>query len=225
MAEKVSSKISPFESEEVSPLHTDHWDAKRRVAQAIRELTEVLVTSAPPIDELHTIAAELEKTASAFRKTPRLYGHSAFFENHKHGNFGEVNHELNPLAGKSNPLAPPLKMWINGDHAFAKVTPGWSYEGPPNCVHGGFVAALFDQLMGAAQCLGDMAGMTGTLTTRYLKPTPVNVELRLEAWIEKIEGRKTIIAATMHADDIMTASCEALFIEPRNGLGLKTSQT
>ncbi|MDB3855922.1 PaaI family thioesterase [Halieaceae bacterium] len=224
MADKKKiSKISPFESQEVSPLHTDHWEAKRRVAQAIRELTEVLVTSAPPIDELHTIAAELEKTASNFRETPRLYGHMAFFENRRHGNFGEVNHELNPLAGKSNPLAPPLKMWIDKDRAYAKATLGWSYEGPPNCVHGGYVAALFDQFMGAAQCLGDMAGMTGTLTTRYIKPTPVNVELRLEAWIEKIEGRKTTIAATMHAGETLTASCEALFIEPRNGIGLQAN--
>tara|TARA_B110000444_G_C18800043_1_gene576942 strand:+ start:727 stop:1389 length:663 start_codon:yes stop_codon:yes gene_type:complete len=220
MAEK---KINPFESQEVSPLHADHWDAKRRVAQAIRELTELLITSASPTEELHNIAAELEKTAHNFCDTPRIYGHQAFFKNRKHGNFGEVNHELNPMAGQSNPLAPPLKMWIDKNHAYAKATLGWSYEGPPNCVHGGYIAALFDQFMGSAQCLSNMAGMTGTLTTRFLKPTPVNIELRLEAWIEKVDGRKTTIAATMHADEILTASCEALFIEPRNGIGLQSS--
>jgi hypothetical protein len=215
--------LNPFESEEISPLHAGHWNAKRRVAQAIRELTEVLVTSASPIDELHNIAEELEKTAISFRQTPRIYGHLAFFERHGHGSFGEVNNELNPLGGKSNPLAPPLKMWTKSHRAYAKVTMGWSYEGPPHCVHGGYVAALFDQFMGAAQCLGDTPGMTGTLTTRYIKPTPLNTQLNLEAWIEQVEGRKTTIASTMHADDTLVARCEAMFIKPRNGIGLKRS--
>lgn len=218
MADKFTS---PFESEEISPLHADHWDAVRRVAQSIRVLSEVLVTSAPPIEELNNIAEELEKTAENFKKSPRIYGHMAFFENHGHGSFGEVNHELNPLAGKSNPLAPPLKMWTENNRAYGKTTLGWAYEGPPHCVHGGFVAAIFDQFMGVTQGLGDAPGMTGTLSTRYLSPTPLNTELRLEGWIEKTEGRKTTILATMHAGETQTASCEGLFIEPRHGMGIQ----
>ena len=37
--------FNPFESEEISPPYSDHWQAKRRLAQSLRDLTEVLVTS------------------------------------------------------------------------------------------------------------------------------------------------------------------------------------
>ena len=85
-------------------------------------------------------------------------------------------------------------------------------------MHGGFVAAVFDQFMGAAQMLGEQPGMTGTLTTRYHIPTPLNTELRLEGWLLRTEGRKTVIHAEMRAGDKLTASCEGLFIRPVGGM-------
>ena len=57
------------------------------------------------------------------------------------------------------------------------VTFGSAYEGPPGHVHGGYVAAAFDELLGMTQSLGGMPGMTGTLTVRYRRPTPLRTEL------------------------------------------------
>ena len=88
-------------------------------------------------------------------------------------------------------------------------------------VHGGYVAAIFDQFMGMAQIIGKQPGMTGTLNVRYLRPTPLNTELQLAAWLERLEGRKTIIKAEMRNGATVTASCEALFIRPKGGLGLR----
>ena len=48
---------NPFASEEITPPFSDEWAAKRRVADAIRQLTEVLVTSSPDIEKMHAIAA------------------------------------------------------------------------------------------------------------------------------------------------------------------------
>jgi acyl-CoA thioesterase FadM len=83
------------------------------------------------------------------------------------------------------------------------------------------VAAIFDQFMGMAQMMGKQPGMTGRLTTRYHRPTPLNVELKLEAWMESVEGRKTLMQAEMRNGDEVTATCEALFIRPKGGLGLR----
>jgi hypothetical protein len=212
--------FNPFESEEISPPFSEHWQAKRRLAQALRDLSEVLVTSTPSIEEMDDISERLELQARQFAKAPRLYGQMAFQADGNHGKRGEVNHELNALAGWSNPLAPGLNMWIEGERAFGTVRCGWAYEGPPGHIHGGFVAAIFDQFMGMAQIIGKQPGMTGRLTTRYHRPTPLNVELRLEAWLEKVEGRKTHMQAEMRHDDTVTATCEALFIRPKGGLGL-----
>jgi len=211
-------QFNPFYSEEVSPPHSAHWEARRRVGSAIRQLMEVLVTSTPPTDELHDIARRLEQTADAFGHAPRIYGRHAFARQGEHGQMAELVHELNPLSGLSNPLAPPLNTWIDGDRVHGKVTLGWAYEGPPGCVHGGFVAAVFDEFMGIAQVLGGQPGMTGTLAVRYERPTPLNVELRLEARLVETEGRKTRVEATMRAGGEVTARCEALFVRPRRPL-------
>jgi hypothetical protein len=209
---------NPFESEDVTPPFSAHWEAKRRLARAVRELTEVMVTCDPPIEDMEAIASQLEEQARHLAETPRLYGRMAFQSDGKHGARGEVNHELNAVGGWSNPLSPGLNAWIEGDRAYATVTCGWAYEGPPEHVHGGYVAALFDQFMGMAQFLGEQPGMTGRLTVKYHSPTPLNRELRMEAWLAKSEGRKTGIEAEMRVGDRLTATCEALFIAPRSGL-------
>jgi hypothetical protein len=217
--------FNPFESEEISPPYSEHWQAKRRLAQALRELTGVLVTSTPSIEEMDEIAERLELQARQFAKEPRLFGQMAFQSDGNHGRRGEVNHELNAVGGWSNPLAPGLNMWFDGDRACGTVNCGWAYEGPPGHIHGGYVAAIFDQFMGMAQIIGKQPGMTGTLKVRYLRPSPLNTDLQLEAWLDRVEGRKTIINAEMRNGDAVTASCEALFIRPRDGLGLKNLDT
>jgi hypothetical protein len=206
--------FNPFASEDVSPPYSDHWQAKRRLAQAIRELTDVLVTSTPSIEDMNDIAERLELQARQFSQSPRLYGLVSFIEDGNHGQHGEVNHELNAVGGWSNPLAPGMSMWFEEGVALAKVSCGWAYEGPPGHVHGGYVAALLDQFMGVAQILGKNPGMTGTLKVRYLRPTPLNTELNMRAELVSQEGRKTTMLGTIEANGETTASCEALFIRP-----------
>jgi acyl-coenzyme A thioesterase PaaI-like protein len=92
------------------------------------------------------------------------------------------------------------------------VTFEWAYQGPPGHVHGGFVAAMFDEALGLTQSLSGQPGMTGTLTVRYRKPTPLNTELRLEGRILRVEGRKIFTAAQLRAGETLTAEADAVFI-------------
>ena len=215
---------NPFASEEITPPFNDEWQAKRRVADALRQLTEVLVTSSPSIDEMHDIAAKLESTATDFQQAPRIYGRHEWALSGEHGSYGQVSHELNPLAGWSNPIAPPINMWIEGEVSYGVCTCGWTYEGPPGSVHGGVVSSIFDQFLGMTQLIGDQPGMTGYLHVNYHHRTPLNTELRLEGRYVSMEGRKSIIAAEMHADGIKTASAEGLFVQPRGGMRALRSQ-
>jgi acyl-coenzyme A thioesterase PaaI-like protein len=119
----------------------------------------------------------------------------------------------------SNPVAPPLYVRLvdQPDGSFAvtgTVTFGAAYEGPPGHVHGGMVAAMFDELLGFAQF---SAGFTGSLTVRYRKPTPLHRELNVRAWQERADGRKRIIKGTCHAGDTLLTEAEGLFIAPRDG--------
>lgn len=209
---------NPFYVEEITPAFNEEWQAKRRVADAIKQLTEALITSTPSIEQMDSFATQLETTAREFGESPRIYGRHDWTASGEHGSHGQISHELNPIAGWSNPLAPPLNSWIEDDICHATCVCGWAYEGPPGSVHGGYVAALFDQFLGMAQLMGDRPGMTAYLHVNYHARTPLNTELRLKGWYEKIEGRKNFIRGEMYADGEMTASAEGLFVQPRGGM-------
>lgn len=217
------SNIDPFASEEITPAISAEWEAKRRVAAALRYLTEMLVSTSPAVEALGSLAARLESAGKDFASLPRLAGRSAFADAGGHGNFRQLAHELNPLSGISNPLAPPLNVWLENGCAHGRATLGWAYEGPPGSVHGGVVAALFDQFMGIAQALGGQPGMTGTLAVRYHRRTPLHTELQFTGRLLRTEGRKTVVHAQLRADGGICAECEALFVRPAAGMPLRAT--
>lgn len=204
--------FDPFDSPELKDPLNENWAAKREVADATRQLIENLVACTTNVDDLKQVAAAVAKQADVLAQAPQIHGRIAFEEAEGYGCRGSLGYELNPLDGKCNPIAAPIYIWFEGDRAYGRVTMGWQYEGPPVSVHGGFVAALFDQFLGAGQKLSGQPGFTGTLTVRYLKPTPIDTELRLEGWVERVEGRKNFLVGEMWAGDVKTATCEGVFI-------------
>lgn len=214
----MTDTFDPFETPDTTRPINEEWGAKRRVADATRRLISNLVTSTDSAEELSRIADEIDKQADALARSPSLRGLTAFehADPDKFGRRIHLGYELNPVFGKSNPIAPPFNVWIDGDRAYGQVRMDWQYEGPPNSVHGGFVAALFDQFLGVGQKMTGQPGFTGTLTVRYIKPTPIDTELRLEGWVEKIEGRKSFLVGEMWAGEVMTARCDGIFIAASN---------
>ena len=120
--------------------------------------------------------------------------------------------DYSPFIGLANPMSPPMHMDYEGDRVVCHVTFGSAFEGPPACVHGGYVAAAFDEVLGAAQSLSGEQGMTARLVTNYRSPTPLHQPLRIEAWVDRREGRKIFVQGTMHAGERLTAEAEGLFI-------------
>jgi hypothetical protein len=127
--------------------------------------------------------------------------------------------ERSGITGRSNPIAPPLHLEVD-----AGVTRGWAvygppYEGPPGCLHGGFIAAAFDDLLGVAQMASGSAGYTGTFTVRMRRPTPLNRRIDYEAGVDRVEGRKIWCWGRSYDGDALLADAEILFISPKRGTG------
>ena len=101
---------------------------------------------------------------------------------------------------------------VQDDKVVGTVTCGSAYEGPPGHVHGGYVAALFDELLGLTQSLSGKHGMTGRLTVHYRSPTPLHTELRVEGTLDRSAGRKILCTGRMYAGDTLCAEAEGLFI-------------
>ena len=91
---------------------------------------------------------------------------------------------------------------------------GAAYEGPPGLVHGGVAALILDQVLGEAAGAGGKPGMTGTLTLRYRRGTPLG-DLRCEAWIDRVEGIKTCAQGRLSDAEGVTVEAEGVFILPR----------
>jgi hypothetical protein len=149
---------------------------------------------------------------------PRWYESGAIVD----GRSGRIaRHRFNDRSlyrGTANALAPPMTTAISetadGRPAIeARVTLGRLYEGPPNGVHGGYVAGLFDDVLGATQSLIEgPTGLTGTLHVRYRNVTPLDTELVFLAWVHHVSGRRIVSRATCRAGDVLTAEAEALFV-------------
>jgi acyl-coenzyme A thioesterase PaaI-like protein len=192
--------------------HADAWEQKRRLAAAMRLVIERLVPSNAPEEELRRAAEGLERYAEALQAHPRLRNIHGYPESANAGDVGAF-FDQSPFLGLANPLAPPITIGRAGDNkAVATVTFGSAYEGAPGCVHGGFVAGAFDEVLGFVQSLSGKGGMTGTLTIRFTNPTPLHTELYFEAEIERIEGRKIFTVGRLFAGDVMTAEAHGLFI-------------
>ncbi len=188
------------------------WAQKRRLARAMRLVIERLVPSNAPEEELRRAADALERYADALQAHPRLRHFHGFAESANAGDVGAF-FDQSPMIGLANPLAPPITIGRAGERkAIATVTFGSAYEGPPGCVHGGFVAAAFDEVLGYVQSLGGNPGMTARLTVQYRRPTPLHAELLFEGELVQVEGRKLFTVGRCLADGEMTAEAEGLFI-------------
>lgn len=195
--------------------NAEAWEQKRRLAQAMRLVIERLVPSNAPEDELRRAAGALEDYAAALAAHPRLKRAVGHAESANSGDVGAF-FDQSPLIGLANPLAPPITIGQSGERsAHATVTFGSAYEGPPGSVHGGYVAAAFDEVLGYVQSLALNPGFTGTLTVRYRQPTPLHTELYFEAEITRTEGRKTFTEGRLMAGDMLCAEAEAVFVAAR----------
>ncbi|MCC7515774.1 MAG: PaaI family thioesterase [Pseudomonadales bacterium] len=210
----------PFTHPEPMPPHNAQWAARRRIAARLRALNEQLLTHDLTAAELETIEARLQGIETLGSERPVMHGRMEWAASGENGSYDLLSRETTPIAGQSNLLSPPFHMHLDYDkgEAHATVTLGWAFEGPPKCVHGGWVAALFDEFLGCAQLLSGATGATGNLNVRYKRPTPLNTELTLFAKVKEVHGRKITMEGTLSANGHVTASCEGLFISFAEGV-------
>jgi acyl-coenzyme A thioesterase PaaI-like protein len=189
------------------------WPAKRILATAIRNLLDCLCATDAPEEELLSIAAQVDASAARFQSQPRMIDPPGVAEGSLAGGM-EVFMDRSPVVGRSNPLAPPAELEPDDAEKIVRgrVCFGRAYEGAPGCVHGGYVAAVFDEALGMACVFSGVPGMTGEITVRYRAPTPIQVPLRLEARFDRQDGRKIYNSGQLWADDVLVAESTGVFI-------------
>lgn len=180
------------------------------LAAAVRELIDATIRTTVDDEDVVAAIAEVQATTRRLRSS-QLPGAAGVRFNHEGRSWGWGN----AVVGLRNPLAPPLDIVHDPSGlASADFFLGAAYEGPPGLVHGGISALLMDQVMGETASQFTRVTMTGTLTLRYLRGTPLGA-LRIEARIDREEGRKVIVVAHIGDADGPCVEAEGIFVIPR----------
>jgi acyl-coenzyme A thioesterase PaaI-like protein len=200
-------------------------DERFELALQLRRVTSAMVGA--PIAEpdiaaaaaaVKAVADELERVAGPGRRLraqPDPAGHPQEF------------FPTSPVIGFANPVAPPVVVEAVDGELRGTASFDYQYEGPPTCVHGGVIAMVFDEMLGAANIMAGSPAMTGTLTIKYRKPTPLRTPLRLEARFLERDGRKVRTYGAIFHGDVLTAEAEGIFIEvvPQRFLAIVTENS
>lgn len=121
----------------------------------------------------------------------------------------------NPVIGIRNPIAPPVTVRRDPDgRVYTDFELGAAFEGPPGHVHGGVAALLLDHLLGEVAANAESPRFTGTISLRYLRPTPLG-PLHAEAAITRVDGVKAYASGYLADRDGATVQAEGVFIQPK----------
>lgn len=196
----------------------EHYAERRRLASALNRLASQIVridAGAEDLARWADAAEALSAEAGQHARRDEKAGHRRMW----HGEASLLDiwdlFDFDSVSGESNAIAPGLRFAQDLPTVVASVNCGLAYQGPPGCVHGGVIAWIFDALLSRVQHVNGLFGMTGGLSIRYLAPTPIETELRGEAEVQRMEGRKAFITGRLLADGKVTAEAEGVFILPK----------
>lgn len=195
------------------------------LADVVRRLSALTVTTAADAALLRRAVAELETVAGALTETlpPVPFPRFAVPE----GDGQVAGDDLAAMAatptampfdmviGRYNPLAPPVTvehdLTSEPPRAVGLVTFGTLHEGAPGCVHGGVMVGVFDIVLTVANRLAGVSGPTTRLSFRFRRPTLVGVECRFEGWVVERDERRVTSHGRLIQNGKVTMEAEGRF--------------
>jgi acyl-coenzyme A thioesterase PaaI-like protein len=92
-----------------------------------------------------------------------------------------------------------------------------AHQGAPGLIHGGLLAAAFDEVLGALNWVVGKPAVTARLETDFRAPVPVGSVVDIVARVEGVSGRKVYGSAVAYivdgAQPVLVAEAAALFIQ------------
>lgn len=188
------------------------------VADQLRRGIHLLHAKEVDPEALHQLAGELDRHFDALESLgPRVRDHSRFTApaDMPCPDDGEefYNSPMRPISGHASGLSIPMRVYRDGDDAVSTVTLGAAHEGAPDRSHGGFVAAIYDDLLGYLLMLYGSIAFTAYLTVNYVAGTPIGEPIEFRVRIDRIEGKKLFLEGECRHGDQIVTTCEALFID------------
>lgn len=131
--------------------------------------------------------------------------------------------------GKDNPDGLQIKSYWEGEEAVCRWNSEEKYNGWKGLLNGGILATLIDChcmcTAMAAVYKAENRGLastpiyryaTGTITVKYLKPTPNEGVIELRAKVLEIKGRKVTLECVTIYNEVITAKADVIAIQVFN---------
>ena len=200
-----------------------YWQARQRLASATRALNEKLVSTDIDPELAAALTEKIEGLAAELSQALQVTGLVDMAKRGQRGTIDDVMGELVSVGGRSHPCSPELRWQEASNRITGTVKFSQAFEGPPGHVHGGWVAGVLDHLMGMTHVRTGHPGMTGGLSVRYLKPTPLNQVIEVSAQATELDDKRTEVKAEMRFGETTTAKAEAIFVRvDREKFGFET---
>lgn len=186
--------------------YVSDWDVSER-QQALRECADLLRQLIGRVINPRLADAsvtDLREQLAAALDSARLDGDQAPVE--------VPGSEVHPWVGPANAVAPPMRFHLEGEMLVGLVECSSVYGAER--VHGGVIAGLFDAIVATRGALSGTQ-LTAKLDVDYRSPVPVNRTLRVEAVVDRVEGRKHHLSARMLDGDTLLAEARALTLLPK----------
>ncbi len=128
--------------------------------------------------------------------------------------------------GPANDKGLQINSYVSGDKIIAEFTPRPEHRAFEGAVSGGIVGALMDchcnwaaawSLMQNKGLASPPCTVTAEYTIQLKRPTPSDTTLRLEAWLDHIDGNKAVTAGQIIANDTVCATCQGTFVAVKEG--------
>lgn len=128
--------------------------------------------------------------------------------------------------GRLNEYGLQIKSYWDGEETVCTFRPRPCHVAIPGYVYGGLIASLIDcHGTGTAAAAAYRAGgrsmdtapplrfVTASLHVDFLRPTPLGVPLEIRGRVNKIEGRKVVVAAALWVEGEMSARGEVVAVQ------------
>lgn len=115
--------------------------------------------------------------------------------------------------GPENPAGMGLRLRIDGHRVRGTVRFDRRQEGAPGFAHGGAVATVLDDALGTVLVILERPAVTANLNVDFRAPAFLEHDLTVEAWSDRVDGRKLHLVGRLLDGDNVVAEARGLFIE------------
>ena len=205
-------------------------DPQQRLAESVQRLGELIISRPLDDEQAARLADQVDELGDAFDgidpldKMDRFGGRNRVHEFMDTGSWPapppdgeEMDFDIgSAVGGEFNPFSIGTKYYRDGDESVGRVSVPRCFEGPPGRVHGGFICAIFDEVMGTVfRATGTSSAFTGELTVRFEGPAPIATDLEFRAREVRTDGRKRFLEGTATGPGGQFASAKGTFINMR----------